>query len=206
MRVPKFIYILLRSQRATLNTNICKQTVKHCIKHSFGTGTENFLFCACGNEKFYIICVETLNSLKPTPDPSSWGKIPPPSLWPAKHSSSICCMGKNAEPYICARHPWGPRNAQETEVPIPPWQPGIRSEGSKDRHYQHRMQHCDLHDTRGRTPTSVAGCVLGLASASPSFWCYRPNGQLMFNLDDTRNGKVPSQCVHICGWWGDGLD
>lgn len=130
---------------------------------------KNFLFCACENEKFYIICVETLNSLKPTPDPSSQWKIPPPSLWPAKHSSSICCMGKNAEPYICARHPWGPRNAQETEVPIPPWQPGIRSEGSKDRHYQHRMQHCDLHDTRGRTPTSVAGCVLGLASASPSF-------------------------------------
>ena len=91
MRVPKFFYILLRSRRATLNTNICKQTVKHCIKHSFGTGTENFLFCACENEKFYIICVETLNSLKPTPDPSSRGKIPPPSLWPAKHSSSICC-------------------------------------------------------------------------------------------------------------------
>lgn len=41
--------------------------------------------------------------------------------------------------------------------------------GKKDRHYQHRMQHCDLHDTRGRTPTSVAGCVLWRASARPSF-------------------------------------
>ena len=53
---------------------------------------KNFLFCACENEKQNcIIHAETENSLKPTPDPSSRGKIPPPSLWPAKHSSSICC-------------------------------------------------------------------------------------------------------------------
>lgn len=52
MRVPKFFYILLRSQRATLNTNICKQTVK-----------ENFFYFVSAEMRNYIVYTKTRNSL-----------------------------------------------------------------------------------------------------------------------------------------------
>lgn len=45
----------------------------------------------CVKTRNCIVYTKTRNSLKPTPDPSLKGKIPPPSLWRAKHASSICC-------------------------------------------------------------------------------------------------------------------
>ena len=104
MRVPKFLHFTafptcyLKTQTfASKRWNTALNIPSERGQKIF----ENFLFCACENEKLYciyknekqncIIHAETENSLKPTPTTSSRGKIPPPSLWRAKHASSICC-------------------------------------------------------------------------------------------------------------------